>query len=118
MTGCIFCEVVAGRTPTEIVSQSGAAVIFEPLDPVTEGHVLVVPRQHARYLWDLDSRALMATVIDVALATRQQPCNVIQSNGLEATQTIEHVHFHVVPRRSGDELKLPWTDQFNRGPGR
>jgi histidine triad (HIT) family protein len=89
------------------------AIIIRPLNPVTEGHALVIPKQHAEYIWELDEDVLRYTINDVAGAAYllAEDCNVIQSNGEAATQTVKHVHFHLVPRREGDGLHLPWTGQ-------
>lgn len=116
--GCVFCKIVMGTAPAEIVNESEAAITIVPLKPVTEGHLLVIPRQHARYIWKLDPNDLGYTMYDVAsMAYDAQPCNIIQSNGVAASQTIGHVHFHVVPRRGGDGLQLPWPQQTERPVG-
>lgn len=116
---CVFCQIVAGDAPAQIVHESEAAVTFVPLNPVTEGHLLVVPRQHARYLWKLDPKNLGYTMYDVATIANEVgcACNIIQSNGIAASQTIFHVHFHVVPRRGGDGLQLPWKQQTEKPVG-
>lgn len=108
---CIFCEIVAGRSPADFVSNDRKlpTVIFRPLNPVTEGHVLVVPRQH---ITAAHSDSIIASdVMEHAAiyAAGVGPYNLITSFGIEATQTIFHLHLHVVPRRAGDGLRLPWT---------
>lgn len=112
---CVFCQIIAGKAPAEIIAETEAAITIVPLNPVTERHWLVIPRQHAERLWDLETRHLAHTMFDVAGAAwaasdAADGCNVIQSNGSAASQTIGHVHFHIVPRREGDGLTLPWTN--------
>jgi histidine triad (HIT) family protein len=83
------------------------AVVFEPLNPVTPGHLLVVSRSHiidALY-WPHVTGHVMAYAALIA----RRPCNLITSCGAEATQTIKHLHIHIVPRREGDGLLLPWS---------
>jgi histidine triad (HIT) family protein len=84
-------------------------VIFEPLHPVAPGHMLVVPRPHVRDA--TEDPVLTGWVMAAAarLAARVGDCNIITSVGPAATQTVFHLHVHVVPRRPGDGLALPWT---------
>lgn len=105
----MFCQIVAGRSPVEMVREGERVIAFKPLDPVTEGHTLVIPRSHSAYVWGMSDKDLTHTIRMVAeLAAEYHPANIIQSNGHEATQSVFHVHFHVVPRRKGDRLRLPW----------
>lgn len=106
---CVFCEIIAGRSPAEVVHSSGEVVGIVPLNPVTEGHVIFLPMAHVQDA--LESPEVTALV--VLEATRyghgRGPMNIITSVGPEATQTVFHLHVHVVPRKDGDLLSLPWT---------
>jgi histidine triad (HIT) family protein len=109
---CPFCEIVAGRAPAEWVvgrDHWPDAVAFVPLDPVTEGHVLIVPKTHVADFTS-DPAVSAATVRRAAeLASGSpRPMNLITSRGREASQTVFHLHLHVVPRTEGDGLALPW----------
>ena len=115
---CVFCEIIAGRAPGIMPTRWDDAVVIEPLSPVTEGHVLIVPRQHVQDAAE-NQHVTAATMRRVAgyLKTGPYPdvqpigpCNVITSCGAEATQTVMHLHVHVVPRRADDGLTLPWTE--------
>ena len=112
MRRCVFCRIVAGRAPAKVVREWDYAMAFVPLNPVTEGHVLVVPREHLtdalEYPW-MTGRTFCAAAT-LAKETGGA-CNLITSVGAAATQTIKHLHVHVVPRREGDGLALPWTGQ-------
>lgn len=84
-------------------------VAFFPLEPATLGHTLVVPRQHVPDIWSLDEdTAAQLARVTVRLsnvmrrALQPEGLNVIQSNGEVATQTVFHLHVHVVPRWEGD----------------
>lgn len=106
---CIFCEIVAGRAPAKVVGRWAEAIVIVPLNPVTEGHLLVIPTQHV-----MDARIEPITtgmVMARAASLAPHPCNLITSVGAEATQTVFHLHVHIVPRREGDGLPLPWTPQ-------
>lgn len=111
---CVFCRIITGEEPATIVRRGRDAVAFAPLNPVTDGHVLVVPTVHVRDA--LQDPAVTAATMKAAagLAAKSGPCNFITSVGAEATQSVFHLHIHVVPRRAGDGLALPWTDQQRR----
>ena len=110
LTDCVFCQIIAGNAPAQHLRTWPDAVAFTPLNPVTKGHTVVVPREHvADATVDPEISALtMALAADVAYAVA--PANIITSIGRAATQTVFHLHLHVVPRREGDGLLLPWSD--------
>lgn len=103
---CVFCEIVAEREPATIVQRFGDAIAFVPLNPVTEGHLLVIPRVHVADAFDSPHYA--GVVMQRAVQVARPPCNIITSAGREATQSVFHLHLHIVPRREGDGLALPW----------
>ncbi|KQY46718.1 HIT family protein [Cellulomonas sp. Root137] len=107
---CIFCAIVAGRAEASVVYEDETVVAFMDLEPVTRGHLLVVPRKHAVGLEDLD-RATSAQVWsvghDLARALRRsdlrcEGINVFLCDGEVAFQTVFHFHLHVIPRYAGD----------------
>jgi histidine triad (HIT) family protein len=115
---CIFCKIVAGELPSQIVEEDERTVAFMDISPATRGHLLVVPREHARNLLEVgadDLRATMATVQRMArrVSERLEPAgiNVLNSCGAAAWQTVFHFHVHVIPRYQDDPLKLPWTPE-------
>lgn len=111
--GCIFCQIVAGeiQPPSGILKRWSDAVLFEPLNPVTPGHLLVVPVAHvSSYVDDpVVSAAVIARAADAAQGLVYAESNLITSCGDAATQTIHHLHLHLAPRHAGDGLKLPWS---------
>lgn len=109
MTGCVFCEIIARRAPARFVRTWSDVVAFEPLSPVTDGHVLVVPDRHVVDF--VEDRWVTGRVMECAADLARRPMNLITSAGAEATQTVFHLHVHLVPRRVGDGLALPWTSQ-------
>lgn len=80
---------------------------IEPINPVTEGHVLAVPREHVADA--LADPEVAGRVMEVAAWFAAGECNLITSVGPLATQTVKHLHLHIVPRREGDGLALPWS---------
>lgn len=109
---CVFCEIVAGRAPARIAAGWPDAVAIHPLNPVTPGHLLVIPQGHvADFRTDpAVSASVMARAAELA-SRMPGDANLITSAGEAATQTVPHLHLHLVPRRAGDGLALPWTGQ-------
>lgn len=115
---CPFCDIAIGVGRAKFVEprpRAGTVMAFVPLNPVTPGHVLFVPRQH---ITDAAADPAMAGIVATAAAEwaalRGEPYNLITSGGAAATQTIFHYHLHYVPRADGDGLPLPWTGQAER----
>jgi histidine triad (HIT) family protein len=114
MSVCPFCARIAARQYERewvLPPSHGHVVAFAPLNPVTPGHMLVVPQAHvpdAAHSPDVTASVMFAAAI---LAGEVGSCNIITSVGESATQSVFHLHVHVVPRRFGDGLALPWTGQ-------
>jgi histidine triad (HIT) family protein len=112
---CDFCQIVAREEPAREVLRTDQIIAFFPLEPATLGHTLIIPREHIPDLWALDdqtARVLTDATLRVAHAIRNaipmQGLNIIQSNGEVATQSVFHLHVHVVPRRSDDHMGRIW----------
>jgi histidine triad (HIT) family protein len=110
-TECVFCEIMAGRAPGDIVYQDDLTVAFIDPRQHNPGHVLVVPRTHISDIKQLDPRsgaALMETLIKLARAVTQafpnEGMSLWHSIGPAAFQEVPHMHMHVHPRRLGDGL--------------
>lgn len=116
---CPFCEIVERGDPdVREVCRNDDFVVFFPLEPATIGHTLIVPREHLPTIWDLPdrlARELGSMTVEVSRAVRRamKPggLNVIQSNGAAATQTVMHLHVHVVPRWEGDSVGRIWPPE-------
>ena len=112
---CLFCKIVGGDLPGQIVAEDEHTVAFMDINPATRGHALVVPRRHARNLLQIAPDDLAATVLAAQRlaqrASERLGCdgvNLINSCGSAAWQTVFHLHIHVIPRYADDPLKLPW----------
>ncbi|GAA3381234.1 HIT family protein [Streptomyces sannanensis] len=113
-SGCVFCEIVSGRAPATVVREWGDALAIVPLGPVVEGHTLVIPKQHVADFGE-DPEVSAVTMRRAAeLAAGDAPMNIITSRGREATQSVFHLHLHLVPRRENDGLALPWYSGHTR----
>lgn len=108
---CVFCDPEKIASPfEEATGPTGRRMrVFAPLRPVTPGHLLVVPVEHAASAAADPALAAEAMWLAASLARQHESANIITSIGSLATQTVYHLHVHVVPRREGDELALPWT---------
>ncbi|MEU1402406.1 HIT family protein [Streptomyces sp. NPDC005728] len=119
-TDCPFCRIVRGVAPAHVVRDWTDTLAITPRGGgVTPGHVLVLPKTHVPDV--AADPAVSATTMRHAaeLAAEVGDCNVITSRGAAATQTVRHLHVHVVPRRQGDGILLPWTTpQEGSGSGR
>jgi len=114
--GCVFCAIVEGDAPALRIYSDEHAIAFMDVNPATDGHALVIPRAHVRDLFEIDeTRAsqVIAATLKVAQkirgALRPDGVNVMHATGAAAFQTVFHFHFHVIPRYSGDAIRLPWV---------
>jgi len=120
VAGCPFCEIMAGRAPATVLREWSFDGItgLVPLRPVALGHTLFIPNGHIPSA--LADPVMAGRVFERAarFAAWQgaHGYNLITSAGVAATQTVFHLHVHVVPRRPEDGLPLPWTGQQLREP--
>lgn len=116
MSDCIFCQIVGGVAPAQIVQRGTHSLTIVPLNPVTAGHVITIPYAHVPNA-TTEPRVTANTMGDAAVHAKVQdvgPCNFIINNGREATQSVFHLHIHTVPRRENDGLALPWYSGKDR----
>lgn len=112
---CPFCKIIRGESPARMVFQDDEVLAFFPSNPATLGHTLVVPRRHVRDLWGLEKsdaaavgEATMALAHAVRASLDPDGLNLITSAGEAATQSVFHLHVHVVPRWEGDSIGDIW----------
>jgi histidine triad (HIT) family protein len=117
-SGCLFCGIVAGDVPAQVVDSDEHTVAFMDINPATPGHALVVPRAHAADLFEISDEDLERTMVAARrLARRMKDAldpdgfNVLNACGAAAWQTVFHFHLHVVPRYEDDPLELPWVPE-------
>ena len=118
---CPFCEIVQRDDPdAREVYRDQHVVAFFPHNPATLGHTLVIPRIHVPDIWTLDrstaeqlADATTRLAAAVKRAVNPDGLNVIQSNGSAASQTVFHLHIHLVPRWEGDPIGHIWPPESN-----
>lgn len=115
-TECIFCLIVAGQLPAQLVDEDEHTLSFMDINPANRGHVLVIPRRHARDLLEIEPDQLEATIVAAQRLARRvkerlgaEGVNLLNSCGRAAWQTVYHFHIHVIPRWEDDPLQLPWV---------
>jgi histidine triad (HIT) family protein len=115
VSDCPFCEILAFRAPAEHRFIWPDAIAITPLNPVTGDHTLIIPRQHVTdFADDPDVTALTARRAAEFAGEMGGPMNLITSWGEEATQSVFHLHIHLVPRYRDDGLALPWYSGKSR----
>jgi histidine triad (HIT) family protein len=115
MTDCVFCEIIADPT-RQMPGVGGTVAVWpdviaiEPLGPVVPGHVLVIPRIHVvDFMTDsMVAATAMARASELARHLHIHPANLITSAGRAATQSVWHLHIHLIPRKENDGIALPW----------
>ena len=112
---CIFCKIVAGELPAQVVDEDERTLAFMDIAPATRGHALVIPRAHSADLLSISEQDLAATILAARrLAARAQErlgadgVNLLNACGAAAWQSVFHFHVHVIPRYRDDPLRLPW----------
>ncbi|MCX7991179.1 MAG: HIT family protein [Proteobacteria bacterium] len=110
---CIFCKIINGSIPSAKVYEDGDFVAVMDINPVSKGHLLVLPKKHYVNMMDMDEEILKKTGIvlkklcgAITKALGVSGVNLIQNNGIDAGQIIFHSHFHLIPRRPNDGIKI------------
>lgn len=115
--GCIFCAIIRGQAPAVKVFEDEKMLVIMDKKPITNGHVLIIPKRHSEYLTEMNDDTLgemfkMAKKVGIALKGSKLGCkglNYFLSDGAEAGQDIFHVHLHVIPRyrKDGFYMHMP-----------
>ena len=117
---CIFCKLMNGEGEASIVNEDERTVTLMDIQPLTTGHMLVIPRAHASHLADLDAEdgAQMFRVAQAAAASLRRSrlecdgVNFMLADGEAAGQDVFHIHLHVFPRFPGDGFGLQLPPDF------
>lgn len=113
---CIFCKIASGQIPSIKIFENNAVLAFMDIGPISDGHTLIIPKQHCERLDQASpeivseiTRVLPMLTGAVQKAMDSDGYNVLCNNGSAAGQVVEHLHFHIIPRRQNDGV-------FNRWP--
>lgn len=110
---CVFCAIAAGEIPSFKIYEDDFVLAFLDINPFSEGHTLVIPKEHYKGLLDVPPQVL-AVLLErvqkvsshIAKALACDGFNILQNNGAAAGQTVNHIHFHIVPRMEGSVLSF------------
>ncbi len=114
MEDCIFCRIIKGEIPCFKVYEDQKVLAFEDINPISDGHTLVIPKNHAQDLWEITPEDLTAVhlasqkiILGIKKALNPSGVACLQLNGRGVNQVVMHYHLHIVPRTSGGpELPL------------
>jgi histidine triad (HIT) family protein len=123
MADTIFGKILRNEIPCHRVYEDELVVAFLDVNPLSRGHTLVIPREPAETLDQLSpeaaaalGKALPRIARAILTATGAHAYNVLQNNGTEAHQAVNHVHFHIIPKHAdGTGLGIGWTTQKLEG---
>jgi histidine triad (HIT) family protein len=122
MEDCIFCKIVKGEIPCTKVYEDEKVLAFADINPLTDGHTLIIPKNHAENIWGIsgdDLNAVHLVSIKVANAIKQalDPVGVafLQLNGRGVNQVVMHYHLHLIPRGSEEPELIMATWELKPG---
>ena len=109
---CVFCKIIEGKIPAEKIWEDQDFIAIADIKPIGEGHTLVIPKKHFKTLSDLDDNtsreyinAIRKTGETLMKKHNSEGFNSVINNGEAAGQIVGHVHFHLLPRRKGDNKR-------------
>lgn len=124
-TDCIFCSIVRGESPASLTHEDDTVIAFMDIQPITHGHMLVVPREHAVLMSDVNETVAMRTfkvARQLAALARHtlgaSGANLLVMDGEVAFQDVPHFHVHVIPRYPGDGFSLTFPKTYEHPPSR
>jgi histidine triad (HIT) family protein len=115
MADCVFCKIRDGQIPSFKIYEDSKTLAFMDINPLNPGHCLVITKTHAATIFDvevLDLQAAIAAAKKLAVAVKgavqSDGVNILQANGAAAFQSVQHFHFHVIPRFTNDGKGFDW----------
>jgi histidine triad (HIT) family protein len=122
---CVFCQIIRGEAEASFVHQDDAIVAFMDIQPITQGHLLVVPRDHFVFMKDVpDQIAMRAFRVARMLGVTSEATlgaggvNLFVADGEVAFQDVPHFHIHVIPRYAQDGFGLTFPESYTTPPSR
>lgn len=122
---CTFCNLIHGAAEVSICHEDSDSIAFMDIQPVNNGHILVVPREHHESLLDVPQELgihLFKVTMRLANAVRRvtgcDDLNIVVNSGVAAGQDEPHYHVHIIPRRDGDGFDIPLPFNGSQMPDR
>lgn len=114
---CIFCSIVKGDIPSYKVYEDNDFLAFLDISQAELGHTLVVPKKHFDNFLEMDDETAKKMIVlvknlanKVKKATNASGVNILNNNGAAAGQSVNHIHFHIIPRYDNDDLVIKFTE--------
>ena len=115
---CIFCKLANGDIPSKTIYEDDKFRVILDLGPATNGHALILPKQHFKNIFELpDELAADALILAKKMAIKMTNAlhadgfNIVQNNNEVAGQTVFHFHIHLIPRYQDDNQKIGWVPE-------
>ncbi len=113
---CIFCKIRDGAIPSMTIYDDERTFAIMDINPLNDGHLLVIPKAHAAMVYDITEEDLAGVAVvakriasAVRKALRPDGLNIVQANGAAAFQSVAHLHLHLIPRWINDGKGFDWT---------
>ena len=110
---CVFCTIINKKLPIEVIFEDDNFLAFLPIEQISRGHTLLIPKKHYENVFDIDTTILQqlastAQTISKELTIKYgaSGINLLHASGKDAQQSVFHFHLHIVPRHQGDGLDL------------
>jgi histidine triad (HIT) family protein len=123
MDDCIFCKIAAGKVPCNKVYEDKYTIAFLDINPAAKGHTLVIPKEHYETMTDIAPAVMQSLSLSLQKVAKKvhdgllaDGYNVYINNKPAAGQVVMHAHFHIVPRKHDDGIRIQWP-QKRYGPG-
>lgn len=108
---CIFCKIIKGEIPSTKIYEDDKVLAFLDINPISQGHTVVIPKLHAKNLFDFPDESfdyffkrLKEIAVMIKKNLKADGMNILQNNERAAGQVVDHIHFHIIPRWHGDGL--------------
>lgn len=116
MDNCIFCKIIAGEIPSSVLYEDEDFMVILDIFPASKGHAIIISKRHYANLFEMEDAVAEKVLIiakKIAVALKEElnfdGINFLQNNGEAAGQSVFHIHFHLIPRYDGDNVRLTWT---------
>ena len=112
---CIFCNIIEGKIPSDIIYEDGDFKVIMDISPAAKGHAILLSKKHFENLFELEEDIVAKALVvakKVALAMKEElgfdGINLLQNNGEASGQTVFHFHIHLIPRFKEDQVEITW----------
>ena len=116
MDSCIFCKIIKGEIPSSTIYDEENVKVIMDIAPSAKGHAILLVKQHVANVFELDAELagkVFSVVPKIATAIKEElgcdGMNILQNNGVEAGQTVFHLHIHFIPRWKDDTINIKWN---------